>query len=509
MPFLRRALESIANQTFKGWIVVAWDRGSSDGSAEELSRWIPERLPGKVILNPAVSLGSSLGQMVELAETEFCARMEADHFSRNDRLEQQISFLKQRREIAFLGSQVERTNLWQESYAPLIPPLLHEDIIHALLFSEAIPYASALFRREAVLKVGNYRSHSLPGLADYELLLRIAAKYRLANLTAPLVITVPENKSARHMAMVDGEWLRRIDEIFCQNALALYGCEPTEAQLLRRRNHPKPFRAMFHIAKHLKKEQGGTLRGRFFSSSFLESLQNFVPRSGFSHAVLAVLRRRHKALGWLLSKAVEKMAKRAPFTRLTSRFLKWAEAQKRRRSTAAWLRKLEEVETEVHPSVEFTGHPSAISFVEVGSHCHFERDLTLWIAREVDADPRLRIGEGVYIGRNTFVGVFQEVEIGRATQIGAYTYIISGNHRFTSREIPIAAQGFEGKAIHIGEEVWLGAHVIVLPGVTIGKGSIVAAGSVVTSDIPAYEIWAGVPAKFLRMRPNETTAMNP
>ena len=53
----------------------------------------------------------------------------------------------------------------------------------------------------------------------------------------------------------------------------------------------------------------------------------------------------------------------------------------------------------------------------------------------------------------------------------------------------------------IEDDVWLGTHVVVLPGVTIGKGAIIGASSVVTKDIPAYEVWAGVPAKFIKRRP--------
>ena len=56
-------------------------------------------------------------------------------------------------------------------------------------------------------------------------------------------------------------------------------------------------------------------------------------------------------------------------------------------------------------------------------------------------------------------------------------------------------------AIKIADDVWLGANVIVLKGVTIGRGAIVGAGAVVTKSIPEYEIWAGVPAKKLGVRP--------
>jgi maltose O-acetyltransferase len=111
------------------------------------------------------------------------------------------------------------------------------------------------------------------------------------------------------------------------------------------------------------------------------------------------------------------------------------------------------------------------------------------------------LDDSVFIGRNTYIGAFQPIEIGRASMIGAYSYIVSGNHRFDRRDIPIREQGFSGKAVVLEEDVWLGTHVVVLPGIRIGRGAIVAAGSVVNRDVPAYEIWGGVPAKFIGTRP--------
>jgi acetyltransferase-like isoleucine patch superfamily enzyme len=92
------------------------------------------------------------------------------------------------------------------------------------------------------------------------------------------------------------------------------------------------------------------------------------------------------------------------------------------------------------------------------------------------------------------------VVIGDDVLIGAYCYLASANHRFESLGAPIGSQGYEVKEVEIGRGAWLGAHVIVLPGVRIGENAVVGAGAVVTRDIPDGEIWAGVPAKHLRSR---------
>ncbi|MEO6907026.1 MAG: acyltransferase [Abditibacteriaceae bacterium] len=104
-------------------------------------------------------------------------------------------------------------------------------------------------------------------------------------------------------------------------------------------------------------------------------------------------------------------------------------------------------------------------------------------------------------GRNTFIAVFQPIEIGCSTMIGAYTYIASNNHGFSHRDIPMHDQTWTGAPVIIKDDVWIGTHVIVLPGVTIGKGAIVAAGSIVNKDIPPYEIWEGAPAEFIKQCP--------
>jgi acetyltransferase-like isoleucine patch superfamily enzyme len=93
------------------------------------------------------------------------------------------------------------------------------------------------------------------------------------------------------------------------------------------------------------------------------------------------------------------------------------------------------------------------------------------------------------------------ITIGDNTLIGAYSYIVSANHRFESRAAPIRDQGYRGAPIEIGEDVWIGTHVVILPGVRIGKGAIIGAGSLVNRNIPEYEIWGGVPARFIKKRP--------
>ena len=166
-----------------------------------------------------------------------------------------------------------------------------------------------------------------------------------------------------------------------------------------------------------------------------------------------------------------------------------------------WLDAHRQNKTAIHPSLEFAGRELPLDAAQIGPGSVIERDVTIWRSYEAEAEPTLRLGENAFIGRNTYIGLYQPITIGSNAMIGAYCYLISANHRYERRDAPIREQGYTGAPIFIEEDVWLGTHVVVLPGVTIGKGAIIAAGSIVNKNVPAYEIWGGVPAVFLKSRP--------
>ena len=112
------------------------------------------------------------------------------------------------------------------------------------------------------------------------------------------------------------------------------------------------------------------------------------------------------------------------------------------------------------------------------------------------------------IGRCTAVNEFNniraaggEIVIVNDCLVSQYVSIIASNHSF-ARNIPIREQPWDTarNRVYIGDDVWVGAHAVILPGVTIGTGSVIAAGAVVTSDIPEYAIAAGIPAQVKGFR---------
>jgi acetyltransferase-like isoleucine patch superfamily enzyme len=84
--------------------------------------------------------------------------------------------------------------------------------------------------------------------------------------------------------------------------------------------------------------------------------------------------------------------------------------------------------------------------------------------------------------------------------VGPRCIFRTANHRFDNVQEDIIDQGHECSDITIGDDVWFGAGVIVLPGVTIGSHSVIGAGSVVTKDIPAFSVAFGTPAVVIRSR---------
>ncbi|MBG0781327.1 MAG: acyltransferase [Bacteroidales bacterium] len=114
----------------------------------------------------------------------------------------------------------------------------------------------------------------------------------------------------------------------------------------------------------------------------------------------------------------------------------------------------------------------------------------------------------VVIGDRTRIGLgcvlIGPVTVGNDVMF-AQNVVVSGlNHGYQDINTPPSLQPVETKPISIGDEVWIGANVVITAGVTIGKHAVVAAGSVVTKDVPDFSIAAGNPARILKQYNSET-----
>ncbi|POF42168.1 acyltransferase [Pseudomonas laurylsulfativorans] len=127
-------------------------------------------------------------------------------------------------------------------------------------------------------------------------------------------------------------------------------------------------------------------------------------------------------------------------------------------------------------------------------------NVKIWDGIHIDSPSKLQLGDNISINRNCLINAGGGVEIGSRTLIGPNVTIYSQNHLYKDMSIDIQQQGYERKPVIIGTDVWIACNAILLPGVTIGNGCVIAAGSVVTHSTPPYTIVAGVPAKVIGHR---------
>ena len=129
--------------------------------------------------------------------------------------------------------------------------------------------------------------------------------------------------------------------------------------------------------------------------------------------------------------------------------------------------------------------------ISIGNYAQINPFVILW-------PTSLRIGR--YSQLNPGTAVYGDVVIGDYVMIAPNCMIAGGNHSFNRLDKYMMLQGSESKGIVIEDDVWVGANSVVLDGVKIGKGAIIAAGSIVTNNVESYDIVAGVPAKTISSR---------
>lgn len=110
---------------------------------------------------------------------------------------------------------------------------------------------------------------------------------------------------------------------------------------------------------------------------------------------------------------------------------------------------------------------------------------------------KLVVGAGTYVNRFTMIDASERIEIGKNCMIGPHCYITDHDHGLLNDQLR-QRQPLLSAPVEIGDEVWLGAGVIVLKGVTIGDGAIVGAGAVVTKNVASGTKVAGVPAEVIQ-----------
>lgn len=112
----------------------------------------------------------------------------------------------------------------------------------------------------------------------------------------------------------------------------------------------------------------------------------------------------------------------------------------------------------------------------------------------------LVMGDHSNIGPFSYVGCSGPIRIGNNVMISPRVSLYAENHVIAGIDLPMKEQGVTQKGIVIEDDCWIAANSIILDGVTIGRGSVVAAGAVVSKDVPPYSVVAGVPARIIKSR---------
>ena len=144
---------------------------------------------------------------------------------------------------------------------------------------------------------------------------------------------------------------------------------------------------------------------------------------------------------------------------------------------------------------------SNIKNVTIGSNFKISPNCYLF-AQEKPGDSQIIIGDNVGLNYNVMLNANCGglIKLGENISIGPYTVMRASNHNFKDITIPIRKQGHIPGVIEIQNNVWIGAHVVILPNVMIGHSSVIGAGSIVNKDIPAFSVVAGNPARIIKSR---------
>lgn len=136
-------------------------------------------------------------------------------------------------------------------------------------------------------------------------------------------------------------------------------------------------------------------------------------------------------------------------------------------------------------------------FDEVGEEIILDSDIY------INKPENITIGDGTFIGQNVTLNAIADITFGEDCAIAAGSYFMTWNHVIDDRTVELRQTGKESAPIHVEDGAWVGYDAIVLPGVTIGTGAVVAAGALVDEDVPPWTVVGGVPAEPLAVRTDD------
>jgi glycosyltransferase involved in cell wall biosynthesis len=277
MPYLSEALGSLEGQTFRDFEVCLWDNGSTDASAEEAKRWIPGRLPGRVVTGRPLPLHECLATMVEEAQTEFVARMDGDDFSLPDRFEKQMAVMRGDSGLAAVGGQMDLMDGRGDKIGEMADyPTDFCGVLSSMLFQCPLPHPAVLMRRGKVLDAGNYQVPK--PMEDFDLWFRLSGFGEMGNLPEKVLKYRITDSSITNQAKSAGTHAEAVRGCLRNNLEGRYGISKSAFDLLWAKRHPVAFLPMLRAARHISDLSGVDLRRVLARPGFLFSARCYTAR---------------------------------------------------------------------------------------------------------------------------------------------------------------------------------------------------------------------------------------
>lgn len=234
MPYLRETLASVEAQTYRNQKILVWDDCSTDGSLEELQRWIPERIPGRIFSGKSLRLGPALAFLLEQADTELCARIDGDDIAVPDRLEKQVDYMLRHPEVGVLGSSIYVIDETGQEVDRWNYPVEDADLRWLMRWMVQILHPALLLRKGVLLRAGNYPDFKVE---DSALWIRCCPITEIHNLPDRL-LRYRRTNTSQTGAIQDWMPLNRMIANFCVSILFPGISDPAQAMELWEATHP-------------------------------------------------------------------------------------------------------------------------------------------------------------------------------------------------------------------------------------------------------------------------------
>ncbi|RYD56664.1 MAG: hypothetical protein EOP56_11480 [Sphingobacteriales bacterium] len=149
---------------------------------------------------------------------------------------------------------------------------------------------------------------------------------------------------------------------------------------------------------------------------------------------------------------------------------------------------------ELRRNVEIRVHGRAK--VIIGDNVRIDRGVRILAANNAV----IEIGTGTRIGLYTVLNGGDSITIGKKVLVSGFVYLQTSMHGFAERGVSVQDQGYDHAPVELKEDVWLGTHVVIMPGCVLERGVVVGSNAVVTKSVSEYNVVAGIPAKSLKER---------